>query len=388
MSSDKGLADASVGILTPRYPPTMHGGGEVSVRLLAEHLADSDRVGPVTVYSFDGRGREVRSGVEIKRLGYVPTGIHELSNAFGAVRSLRHVDEIAAHDVLHSYNVELNPLAGYLSKAHGVPTVATLNSYDVLPKSAIGVSPKPSRRAYERIAMPTTGRLVRRCMKEIDVFVTLSEASKEVYVRNGFDDHPYEVVPNMRDPDFEPQARDEPPGSGRSVTLLYVGSLIKEKGVDTLVRSLRHLDEEYRLDIVGSGPEASALRTLAADIGVEDRIDFRGRVPYEEVVTSYASSDVFVHPGRWPEPFGRTILEAMESGLPVVVTDIGGPTEIITDDELKCSVDDSREMADAIRYARDDAASIGSQNKNRVRDEFSPARVTDRMLTVYERLLD
>lgn len=365
----------------------MHGGGEVSVRLLAEHLADSDSVDNVTVYAFDKQGFETREGVRIRRLGYVPTGVHEVSNAVGLIRALRHVGEITSHDILHSYNVELNPLAGYFSEKYGVPTVATLNSYNILPKSAIGVTPKPSRRAYERTAMQTTGRFMRRCMEEINVYITLSEASKRVYTQNGFGDHWYEVVPNMRDPEFEPQERDRPPGETKPVTLLYVGSLIREKGVDTLIRSLRHLGEEYQLDIVGSGPEASALRTLAAEIGVESRIDFQGQVPYKEIVNSYASSDVFVHPGRWPEPFGRTILEAMESELPVVVTDIGGPAEIIAKDELKCSVDNGREMADTIRYARKHAESIGTQNKRRVRTEFAPANVTDRTLAVYRRLL-
>lgn len=60
-----------------------------------------------------------------------------------------------------------------------------------------------------------------------------------------------------------------------------------------------------------------------------------GYVDHEQIKTLYAEADLFVHPGIWPEPFGRTILEAMQMGLAVVATNVGGPAEVIPQKECQ-----------------------------------------------------
>lgn len=375
-----------VGVLTPRYPPTMRGGGEVSVQLLAEHLSTHSSISRVTVFAFDGNEQLERDGatnLDVRRVENVVDRVPEVGNLQAAVAMREYEDLLNACDVLHAYNMALNPVAGYLSEKYDIPGVATLNSYDILPKAAFGVQPKPSRHAYELFAMPTTGRVLRHYIQKLDRFITLSDASKAVYQRNGFDQS-IDVVPNMRDPSFEPPER-RPRTDG--FELLYVGSLIKEKGVESLVRAVPLLADDVSVTIVGDGPQRNRLYQLSSSLGVADRVTFAGHVPYEQVPSHYATASAFVHPGIWPEPFGRTILEAMESSLPVLVSDIGGPAEIITDPRWRFAPGTPSALADAVERFRRFGTGVGEQNYERVQERYAPEKVVSQVVRVYQNLI-
>lgn len=368
-----------VGIVTPRYPPTVSGGGEISVQLLATQLAS--RGDDVVVYSFDGGNETSVEGVPVHRFRNPGHTVMEGANAYAVTALWRHRDELASLDVVHAYNVTLTPATGVIARSVSVPSVATMNSYDFLPKRAFGVEPALPRRVYELLAMPTTGRLLRRAARQVDRFVTLSDASRRIYRENGFGEVPIDVVPNMLDPSFEvPDGEHRSPG----FDLLYVGSLIKEKGVSYLVRALDELPDDVSLRVVGSGPQESVLRELASDRGLDSRIEFLGQVPYAEVRRQYASVDCFVHPGVWPEPFGRTILEAMQSGLPVVTTDIGGPAEVVPQAAFRCPPRDPAALATAITAARERPSS-GADNRSFVTERFAPEVVIGQLREVYRR---
>lgn len=370
-----------VGIVTPRFPPTISGGGEISVKLLVEQLVD--RGHDVQVFSFDGGERTDVNGFNVHRFRGIPRGILEIANGYALFELWRARDSVASLDVMHAYSVTLNPAVGRVSSSLDVPSIATLNTYDLLPKAAFGVNANPPRRLYELLAMPTTGRFLRREVKRIDRFITLSHASRQVYRENSFDDICIDVVPNMVDPEFEPIDVTK---SRQGYNLLFVGSLIKEKGVSYLVRALTELPADVSLRIVGSGKEEGSLRALAVNLGVRSRIEFRGRIPYEEVYREYSSADCFVHPGVWPEPFGRTILEAMQTGLPVVTTAVGGPAELVPQEELQCSPRDPDALADAIKISRT-RPDVGEENREYVLKHFSPDTVVPQLCDVYDRAI-
>lgn len=114
-------------------------------------------------------------------------------------------------------------------------------------------------------------------------------------------------------------------------TILAVGRLSLEKGYDVLLKSFHKYfatKPGVRLVIAGDGPLRSNLCTLAHELGIEDRVTFTGHIT--DVSHFYRASDVFVLPSR-TEGMPMVILEAMQSGLPVVCTNVGGIPEIITD---------------------------------------------------------
>jgi glycosyltransferase involved in cell wall biosynthesis len=217
-------------------------------------------------------------------------------------------------------------------------------------------------------------------MRNLDRFITLSDASAFVYRRHGFEDADISVVPNMFDPDFDPPERRR---DGEGFKLLYVGSLIREKGVGSLIRAVDDLPVDTSVTIVGGGPESNSLRRLASSIGVADRVTFTGEIPYESVREQYATADAFIHPGVWPEPFGRTVLEAMQTGLPVLVSDIGGPAEIIDDPLCRFAPGRPSAIVEAVDRLRGREDDIGAHNHRRVTERYAPEQITSKILDVY-----
>ncbi|WP_228389165.1 glycosyltransferase family 4 protein [Cumulibacter manganitolerans] len=121
--------------------------------------------------------------------------------------------------------------------------------------------------------------------------------------------------------------------AGRSgpVRLLYVGRIVRTKGLRDVIRALAELrDVEVRLDVVGDGNDRAACERLAAEVGVADRVAFHGKLPRAAVDDYYREADVFVFPS-YREPGGNVALEAMSFGLPVIVCRRGGPGANVTD---------------------------------------------------------
>ncbi len=116
-----------------------------------------------------------------------------------------------------------------------------------------------------------------------------------------------------------------------TVVLGSIGRLMPEKGMDVLVRAFRaafpHGDEPVRLVIVGGGPPDQA-QALHAIIGGDARITVSGPTP--DIALFYRAFDTYVSAARF-EPFGLTILEAMEAGCGLVVTRTQGPREFLNE---------------------------------------------------------
>lgn len=110
--------------------------------------------------------------------------------------------------------------------------------------------------------------------------------------------------------------------------LIYVGRLIPEKGVQTILRALSQLsDVNYRFTVVGSGPYEEELHRLAKSQGIADNVDFLGtRTDVPELL---ARADVFVHVPDCAEGFGIAVVEAMASGLLCVCGNRGALPELV-----------------------------------------------------------
>lgn len=113
--------------------------------------------------------------------------------------------------------------------------------------------------------------------------------------------------------------------------LLFVGRLIRTKGVRDAVRAMAQLrDVEAVLDVIGDGPEREACEALVSGLGLAGKVVFHGRLPREEIDAFYRDADVFVFPS-YREPGGNVAFEAMAFGLPLVVCDRGGPGNVVDD---------------------------------------------------------
>jgi len=114
--------------------------------------------------------------------------------------------------------------------------------------------------------------------------------------------------------------------------LLYVGRISKDKNVDFLIEFFEKLQKrkkDVKLEIVGDGPY---FKTLYKKVKRNKDIILKGKIDYENLPEIYNSADLFVFPSV-TDTFGMAVLEAQACGIPALVSNIGGPQEIIKDGE-------------------------------------------------------
>jgi glycosyltransferase involved in cell wall biosynthesis len=184
------------------------------------------------------------------------------------------------------------------------------------------------------------------------VFVN-SEEYRQSWIDRGFDPAKLKIFPRGLDTELFTPARRKPAfwekfgASNGQVRLLYVGRISREKDLDVLANAYRRLREEglpVQLFVVGQGPYSPALSETLPDAV------FTGYLTGIELATAYASADVFAFPST-TDTFGNVIIEAQASGVPVVVSDSGGPKELV-EDKLNGLVTKSHDVDDFTRAVR------------------------------------
>ena len=111
--------------------------------------------------------------------------------------------------------------------------------------------------------------------------------------------------------------------------VLCVSRLIERKGIRFLIEAIGRLkNDPVELILVGDGNQEEELKELAKGLGVSDRVVFKGYVNHDSIGEIYRNSDLFVLPSQ-NEGMSNALLEAMASGLPVIVTDTGGTSELL-----------------------------------------------------------
>ncbi len=158
-------------------------------------------------------------------------------------------------------------------------------------------------------------------------------------IPNGVEPSPYLAV------DFIPRRPDEGP------RLLTLGRLVPQKGVDLALQAFAHLIRSFpsaRLTVAGEGPLLPQLRALASALGVQEAVEFPGRVV--DVPSLLARTDLLLHPSRW-EGFGLALVEAALAGVPAVAAAVGGIPEVVDAPRtaLLVPVEDPLALAQAAR---------------------------------------
>ncbi|HSU65673.1 MAG TPA: glycosyltransferase, partial [Tepidisphaeraceae bacterium] len=147
---------------------------------------------------------------------------------------------------------------------------------------------------------------------------------------------PLGLDPTVYCPRDQIALREKLRGGDHQVLFGYVGRIVAEKGLLTLVRALALIrDLPWRLVVVGTGPLEAELDTLAASLGLADRVKRVGFIPHEQTPDYLSALDVLVVPSEtqpnWKEQFGRVVIEAMACGTPVVGSDSGEIPKLIAD---------------------------------------------------------
>jgi glycosyltransferase involved in cell wall biosynthesis len=174
--------------------------------------------------------------------------------------------------------------------------------------------------------------------------------------------------------------------------ILSIGRLSLEKGHADLVRAMGNLSpnlREWKLMLVGIGPEQRALERLAVSMGIDDRVVFAGHT--SNVAHFYAIADVFVLPSH-SEGSSNVLLEAMCARVPIVATRVGGNPEILLDGHsgLLVPARDPPSLTRSIdRLLQDRALALKLVDSAYARavSDFSVERYRERLLSFYNEAL-
>jgi rhamnosyl/mannosyltransferase len=177
------------------------------------------------------------------------------------------------------------------------------------------------------------------------------------------------------------------------VRALFIGRLVRYKGVDILLRALERVPD-LRLDIVGTGPEAPRLRTLAQALAVTDRVRWYGEYPDEDIPRRMAEAHFLVLPSvTVEEMFGLAAVEAMAAGRPVITTDLpSGVREVNSDGRtgLVVPLRDPEALARGMATLAGDPAlraRLGAAGRVEVAARFTRRRMAEAHIALYERIL-
>jgi D-inositol-3-phosphate glycosyltransferase len=307
---------------------------------------------------------------------------------FGRWLADRWADDASAPDVVHAHYWTSGLAALTATAASGIPVVLTYHVLGTVKRRHLGdkdTSPD-TRLGLERTLGTKVNRIIAQSDDEVEEISRMGIARSDIT-----------IVPSGVDVEHfspgGPAAQTAATEAGRR-RVLSVGRLVPRKGFDDLVHALRVLPD-VELTVVGGppadklddDPEAKRLRELAERVGVADRVQLVGGRQPGELPPWYRSADVVACTPRY-EPFGRTALEAMACGVPVVAYAVGGLAESVIDGVTGVLVPphDVRALAGALRGVLTDEMrrmSFASAAVDRVRSRYTWDRTAFEVERVY-----
>lgn len=239
---------------------------------------------------------------------------------------------------------------------------------------------------------PPFNWLEQRAFKKVAAAYVCSETVREVLRAKGFR-KPAPIIPFGVDLNaFSPRPESRVKGK----TIGYVGRMLPGKGLNVMADALAKLkSEDWQLLVVGDGSERESFTNELRTSGVLDRATFTGAVSYELTPEYFKRIDVLVIPTqtteRIREQFGRVIVEAMASGVPVIGSTCGAIPEVIADAGLVFPEGDGAALAGAIKRLLGDEelqSKFTRMGRARVEENYSWDHVAKKTHELYQRVLN
>ena len=196
------------------------------------------------------------------------------------------------------------------------------------------------------------------------------------------------------------QYRPAPPTGRRTPVILSVGRLVEKKGFPILLRAagiLRSRGAEFKLVIIGEGPEKADLMSLTTGLGLQDLVEWRGSQSAEQVRAAYAEADVFalacvIARDGDRDGLPNVLLEALACGVPVVATNVCALPELIEPEQtgLLAKPGDPQDLADQLErmlYDEELRTVVAQLGRERVERRFRLERSVSRMAELLEAAL-
>lgn len=227
-------------------------------------------------------------------------------------------------------------------------------------------------------------------------FLCVSRFVRDRFVQLGADPTKVDVVHNGVDPaEYPPGGTAERETARRALDLdpdpflvMFYGRVVPDKGIGTLVDALEQLDDSRPVELLVVGPQPD--QEFTSRLFTTDRLRIHQLPMRTDVVTPLHAADLVVVPSEGEEAFGRTVIEAMSTGRPVIASAVGGIPEILTGDFARLLVPPGDPTAIATKVGevldwRDREPDLGEECSAFVDRHFSERAMVD---AIEERLVD
>ena len=279
------------------------------------------------------------------------------------------------------FTVPCGFLAQLAGKKNKIPYVVSLRGADV-PGYADRFS------ALYKIFLP----IIKKIWSGASAVVANSEGLKQLALKSSANQE-IKIINNGVDlAEFRPKSPAAENLANGKFTALCVSRLTNRKGIEYLIRAIWQLYEKNKdiyLEIVGEGDEKEKLEKLVEKLNLGGAVNFAGFVSHEKLPEFYHRADVFVLPSI-NEGMSNTLLEALASGLPVIVTDTGGTKELLEEgvNGYLVRMRDAGEIAEKIGLIRKNGElkiKMGKESLKKA-DKFSWANAAGQYVEIFEKM--
>ncbi len=337
-----------------------------------------------------------------------PTGVSALpalAASMWNVASARRVGAVLdawSTDIAHVHNTwfRLTPSVLGALRTRGIPVVATIHNYRAaclngqffrdghvcetcigkIPISGIryGCYRNSNAQSAVMAASVSLGRAKHLWQDDVDRFVAMTPFQRDLLIRIGIRPEKITVKPH-----FTGDVGERAASPSQSDTLIFVGRLAPEKGVENLLAAWRMASpRNLRLVIIGDGPLRAQIEA-SKPVGIE----LAGWVNRDAVHEYLLNARALAFPSIWYETFGMVLIEAMAARLPVIASSIGGIPWVVSDDRQLAPPNDPGAWAERLRELDEDSFpvdDVASGNRARFDARYSIAQGLTNLERLYE----
>jgi len=306
-------------------------------------------------------------------------------------------------DVVHVHNtfMMMSPSVFAACREAGVPVVQTLHNYRMFCPAANFIREgkvceecseygllsgvrhgcyRDSSAATATVALMIEVQRQRKAYA--DLYVALSEFSRQKFIANGIPSGKLCVKPNFVHPDPGERELD-------GNYAIYAGRLSEEKGLETLLDAWRQLRCDIPLLIVGDGPLLAPLQERAANLGLAG-VSFLGRLPRAKTQAAVKAARFFVAPSQCYENFPMGIAEAFACGVPVICSRLGGMQELVEDTHtgLHFTAGNASDLANKVQWAwshPEQMRNMGKQARREYEEKYTAGKNYPLLMAIYRR---
>lgn len=354
-------------VVSHEFPPIGGGGANACYFLTSNFAKQGHRVTVVTAAYQNLPSEENINGVRVLRVkskrekketsSFVEM-LSYLVSAFSKVTTLAH-EEHYDHCLVF-FGIPSEPLGWYLKKRYHIPYTIRLGGGDI-----------PGAQKRFAIIYKCLSPMIREIWRNAENLIANSEGLREKAY--GYENrYPITIISNGVDGSFFHPDESKVRGK-KQCQLLFVSRLIEGKGLQYVIPYMDKINREsgklVQLTIVGDGPYRENLQHLVKQYEVEDYVKFVGMKNKEELLPYYQQADIFILPSL-SEGMPNVVLEAMATGLPIVMTPCGGSKELVDDNGFIASTEEFVQRIIELCKDEEKRKIFGACSLERTREKF------------------